>query len=63
MQHHQLPQLVNGLQQHISVTLQHFQLSPEVAQPQLHQLLQLDVPLEFSLQLGQVAVLVIAVIL
>jgi len=59
----QQPQLVNGLQRHISVTPQQFQLSPQVAQPQLHQLLQLDVPLDFSLQLGQVAALVIAVIL
>jgi len=63
MQHHQLHQPVNGLPQHISVMFQHFQLSPEVAQPQLHQLLQLDVPLEYSPQLGQVAALVIAVIL
>jgi len=59
----QQPQLVNGLQPHISVTPQPLQLSPEVAQPQFQQLLQLDVPLAFSLQLGQVAVLVIAVIL
>jgi len=59
----QQPQLVNGLPQHISVTPQAFQLSPLDVQPQLHQLLQLDVPLDFSLQLGQVAALVIAVIL
>jgi len=59
----QQPQLVNGLPQHISVTFQQSQLSALVQQ-QFHQLLQLDVPPEFLVhRLGQVAALVIAVIL
>jgi len=59
----QQPKLVNGLPQHISVTFQQFQPSVLVQQ-QLHQLLLQDVPPEFLVHLlGQVAALVIAVIL
>jgi hypothetical protein len=58
----QQPELANGLPQHISVTSQQLQLLALV-QLQPHQLLQLDVPLESSPQLGLVAVPVTAIIL